>query len=106
LKGVLSAVLHADKYSAPYWQKGFFDHELRSSQSYSEKWCYVRDNPVRAELLKHWEEWPYVGQIFDLSFHQAPVLTVSDRRVSQGSATHSALRKRRYRLAYGEPFKS
>ena len=33
------------------WQRGFFDHVLRSDQSYSEKWNYVRDNPVRAGLV-------------------------------------------------------
>ncbi|MFZ3377174.1 MAG: transposase [Chthoniobacterales bacterium] len=28
------------------WQREFFDHLLRSSDSYSEKWNYVRENPV------------------------------------------------------------
>lgn len=71
LKGTLSSALRFEGHSPPYWQKGFFDHVLRNSESCSEKWYYVRDNPVRAELVKHWKEWPYLGQIFDLSFHQA-----------------------------------
>ena len=33
------------------WQREFFDHVLRSDESYSEKWNYVRDNPVRAGLV-------------------------------------------------------
>jgi REP-associated tyrosine transposase len=33
----------------PHWQKGFFDHLVRHSESYSEKWEYVRQNPVRAD---------------------------------------------------------
>jgi putative transposase len=30
LKGVLSTKLREEKITAPYWQKGFFDHVLRS----------------------------------------------------------------------------
>jgi REP element-mobilizing transposase RayT len=45
------------------WQKGFFDHLLRSSESYSEKWEYVRNNPVRAGLVAQPEDWPFSGSI-------------------------------------------
>jgi REP element-mobilizing transposase RayT len=71
LKGTLSCVLRAGGKSPPYWQKGFFDHALRSNDSYSQKWHYVRQNPVRDGLVKLWEEWPYRGEIFDLRFHDA-----------------------------------
>jgi putative transposase len=71
LKGTLSSELRVQGYAPPYWQKGFFDHVLRSSESYSEKWRYVRENPVRAGLVKCWQEWPYLGEIFDLRFHDA-----------------------------------
>jgi len=52
----------------PYfaWQKEFFDHLLRSSESYSEKWEYVRLNPVRAQLVSEPEDWPYQGEIHPL----------------------------------------
>jgi putative transposase len=45
------------------WQAGFFDHILRSDESYSEKWEYVRQNPVRAGLVQTPEEWPYYGHV-------------------------------------------
>ena len=45
------------------WQRGFFDHLLRSKESYAEKWEYVRQNPVRAELVNDPDEWPYQGEI-------------------------------------------
>ena len=45
------------------WQKGFFDHLLRSEESYSEKWNYVRNNPVRAGLVECADEWPFSGHI-------------------------------------------
>jgi REP element-mobilizing transposase RayT len=46
-----------------FWQPGFFDHILRSDESYSEKWNYVRDNPVRSGLVSDAAEWPYQGEI-------------------------------------------
>jgi putative transposase len=45
------------------WQPGFFDHILRSDESYAQKWEYVRDNPVRAGLVARWDEWPHQGEI-------------------------------------------
>ena len=71
LKGTLSSVLRARDESSPYWQKGFFDHVLRSEESYSQKWNYVRENAFRANLVERWEEWPYLGEIFALEFHDA-----------------------------------
>ena len=49
--------------SGELWQPGFFDHVLRSNESYLEKWNYVRENPVRAGLVKESEQWPYQGEI-------------------------------------------
>jgi len=48
------------------WQREFFDHVLRSEESYEEKWNYVRDNPVRAELVKSSDDWLYFGSIESL----------------------------------------
>ena len=45
------------------WQEEFFDHVLRSDESYGEKWAYVRENPVRAGLADSWEKWPYRGWV-------------------------------------------
>ncbi len=48
--------------SPPVWQPEFFDHLLRSAKSYSEKWEYVRANPVRAGLVARAEDWPHQGE--------------------------------------------
>jgi hypothetical protein len=41
--------------------------------SYSRKWHYVRDNPVRAGLVIEWSDWPFIGEVFDLEFrHDHP----------------------------------
>ena len=47
----------------PHWQKGFFDHLIRHSESYAEKWHYVEQNPVRAGLVTAAEGWPWQGEI-------------------------------------------
>ena len=52
----------------PHWQEGFFDHLLRSTESYSQKWEYVRMNPVRAQLCQTSEAWPFQGEIVRIPF--------------------------------------
>jgi len=53
-------------YPYPIWQREFFDHLLRSEESYGSKWEYVQQNPVRHELVKHVADWPYAGEIHPL----------------------------------------
>jgi len=53
--------------ASPLWQEGFFDHLLRSTESYSQKWDYVRMNPVRAGLCERPEDWPHAGEINPLN---------------------------------------
>jgi putative transposase len=45
------------------WQSEFFDHLLRSEESYEQKWNYVFNNPVRAGLVKEPKEWRWKGEI-------------------------------------------
>ena len=52
--------------TGPVWQEQFFDHVLRSSESYSQKWDYVRENPVRADLVTKADDWPWQGAIEEL----------------------------------------
>ncbi len=70
LKNYLSKKLNELGSTAPHWQKGFFDHILRSGESYSHKWLYVVENCVRASLVKCWTDWPYQGEIHPLSFDE------------------------------------
>ena len=52
----------------PHWQEGFFDHVLRSAESYAQKWDYVRLNPVRAGLVEDPDDWPFQGEIVQIPF--------------------------------------
>jgi putative transposase len=61
LKRAMSVSLGATK-KRPLWQPGFFDHILRNDESYTQKWAYVRENPVRADLVLRADDWPYQGE--------------------------------------------
>jgi len=63
LKQALGKAAKRSRLKARIWQEGCFDHLLRNDESYSQKWNYVRENPVRAGLAKNWEDWPYQGEI-------------------------------------------
>lgn len=41
------------------WQANFFDHRIRSAEEESEKFEYVRQNPVRRGLVATPEAWPW-----------------------------------------------
>ena len=43
------------------WQRDFWDTRLRRQESYSEKWRYVQENPIRRGLAARSEDWPYQG---------------------------------------------
>ncbi|HMO05546.1 MAG TPA: transposase [Kiritimatiellia bacterium] len=57
------AVIAAKASGSPVWQPQFFDHVLRSDESYAEKWEYVRQNPVRAGLVTEPSAWTFQGHI-------------------------------------------
>ena len=74
LKKGLSKVLRERGEHSPYWQKGFFDHVMRGGESYSQKWDYVRANPVRAGLVARADDWPYAGEIRELEYRRDLIL--------------------------------
>lgn len=69
LKRVLGKVMECVESEDPIGQRGFFDHVLRSGESYSQKWDYMRENPVRAGLVENADDWPYAGEIVPIRYH-------------------------------------
>jgi putative transposase len=67
LKQVLGKTLSEQQHSSPFWQRGFFDHLIRNSESYSQKWEYVRENPARAGLVADYKDWPHQGEIIQIN---------------------------------------
>ena len=68
LKSCLGKTLLSRGVDQPHWQEGFFDHVLRSDESYAQKGEYVRQNPVRAGWVQSPEEWPYQGEVDVIRF--------------------------------------
>jgi len=48
------------------WQSKSVHHRLRDADGYREKWQYMRENPLRAGLVKEPDAWPYRGTIHPL----------------------------------------
>ena len=44
------------------WQRDYFDHRIRQEESASEKWDYIRMNPVRKGLALQPDDWPFQWQ--------------------------------------------
>ena len=63
MKSTLTHCAKSQGHEGFVWQPGFFDHIMRSRESYAEKWEYVRMNPVRDGLAETPEEWPFQGEI-------------------------------------------
>jgi putative transposase len=52
LRTVMGKTLLRIGIQKPHWQEGFFDHLLRSYESYSQKWEYVRMNPYGQNFVR------------------------------------------------------
>ena len=62
LKRHIGRSLSSGSVPKQIWQRGFFDHLLRTDESYGEKWNYIRNNPVRAGLVDNADDWKYQGE--------------------------------------------
>ena len=54
----------------PLFQRDCWDRQLRTGESYAQKWMYVRNNPVRKGLVANADDWPYQGRMNILEWHE------------------------------------
>lgn len=54
------------KHETWRWQSHPFHHRLRNGESYTEKWHYLRNNPVRKGLVINSDDWPFQGRIHEV----------------------------------------
>lgn len=45
--------------SGTFWQRESYDHFIRDAAEWQNTVAYILNNPVKAGLVKHWEDWPY-----------------------------------------------
>jgi REP element-mobilizing transposase RayT len=62
--------LVAFRHGQTFWQKNYWDTQLRHHESYAQKWEYVRTNPVRAGLCGTPDDWPLQGELNVLRWHE------------------------------------
>ena len=43
------------------WQKGYWDRFIRDENHYMKVIEYIVYNPVKANLVKHYQDWPFSG---------------------------------------------
>jgi REP element-mobilizing transposase RayT len=55
----------------PLWLTHAWDTQLRHGDSYTGKWHYVQQNPVRHGLVRDAAIWPYQGVLNVLPWHDA-----------------------------------
>ena len=41
------------------WQRGYTDHQIKTREEFESRRTYVHQNPVRAGLTSHPDEYPY-----------------------------------------------
>jgi putative transposase len=56
------------KQPAHQWQADHWDTRMRTFETYESKWYYVRQNPVRAELVSETDQWPFQGELHRLEW--------------------------------------
>ncbi|MEY2539783.1 MAG: REP-associated tyrosine transposase [Verrucomicrobiota bacterium] len=65
--GMTEIVTNWKRYVAKHigirWQRDFFDHRLRSNESFDDKAAYILQNPIRSGLTDQNEDWPYQLQL-------------------------------------------
>jgi REP element-mobilizing transposase RayT len=42
-----------------FWQRETYDHVVRNPKEFDRIVRYILNNPVKAKLVKRWEDWPY-----------------------------------------------
>ena len=56
---VRRAVLHRVEENGTLWQKRYYDHNVRTQQSFVEKLRYIHRNPVKRGLVEKPENWKW-----------------------------------------------
>lgn len=48
-----------DKQGFPFWQRDYFDYFIRNNKEFQRIITYILENPVKAKLVKNWDDFPY-----------------------------------------------
>ena len=48
-----------DREGISFWQRDYFDYFIRNNQEFQRIMAYILENPVKANLVKNWEDFPH-----------------------------------------------
>jgi putative transposase len=60
-KGRVSFRVHQIDPNVVLWQPGYWDHIVRRDEGLYQVLKYILSNPVRAGLVEHWWDYPWLG---------------------------------------------
>lgn len=60
-KPILQSLSRAKNKMQPVWQKRYYEHTLRDDKDWDEKMHYIRNNPVKHDLVQVWSDWQYTS---------------------------------------------
>ena len=58
-------IIKENKGITKVWQRGFYEHILRSNESIIYKAIYIMENPLRKEIVKEVNEYPFSKIFFE-----------------------------------------
>lgn len=64
--------------SGAVWQDERFDRIIRDEVEFLEKWQYIMNNPLRKELVEHWEDYPWLYMKNDRKKHRRDACATKD----------------------------
>jgi len=59
LKQKVSTKLSTTHTNPAFWQRRFYDFNVRSSEKLEEKLDYIHNNPINRQLVSHPRDWPW-----------------------------------------------
>jgi REP element-mobilizing transposase RayT len=57
---------HQLGYRGPLWQPSAHDHVCRDGETVEAVLTYIVNNPVRAGLVAHWQDWPWTNVFIEI----------------------------------------
>ena len=61
-----------------FWQKDSYDHYVRDERELGNIAAYILNNPVKANLVQNWEDWPFS---YHYLYRRLPANLVTDFRI-------------------------
>jgi putative transposase len=59
-------------FNSAIWEAGFTNHRIRDAEDYQQHRAYIRENPVKANLVERCERYPYSSAFPEIELDAVP----------------------------------